>query len=122
MGEDQERVSYDNGIPTEDQQAAYNFVQTIARRADSDVGGKPLWHGWALRKAYLVGLAAGRQEHVLADRAIADAVAAEREVCARICDAVQEAADERHAANADPGEGSDGAYKAAAVIRARGQR
>lgn len=47
------------------------------------------------------------------------AVARENEACAAICDAVQRAADARHAASADPGEGSDGAGQAAEEIRAR---
>ncbi len=51
--------------------------------------------------------------------ALRAAVAEERAACAVICDEVQQAADNRYAGNADPGEGSDGAAKAAELIRKR---
>lgn len=45
----------------EDIQAAAAFVDSMAPRADM-LGPYPLWHGWALREAYLAGLDAGREE------------------------------------------------------------
>jgi len=45
-----------------EQDAAHRFVESMARKADSRCGaGHPLWHGWALREAYLAGVAAERE-------------------------------------------------------------
>ena len=41
--------------------AAYNCVDSFLDRADEYRHAAPLWHGWALREAYLEGLAAGRK-------------------------------------------------------------
>jgi hypothetical protein len=43
--------------------AAYAFVESMVPRADCYGPGDPtapLWHGWALREAYLAGVAAER--------------------------------------------------------------
>ena len=39
--------------------AAYEFVQQMVLRADGalDFGTSPFWHGWALRDAFLAGIA-----------------------------------------------------------------
>ena len=36
--------------------AAYDFVDTMVCRADKVDGISPLWHGWALREAFLAGV------------------------------------------------------------------
>ncbi len=36
--------------------AAASFVDKIAKNADSHYGNAPLWHGWALRAAFLGGI------------------------------------------------------------------
>lgn len=46
-----------------DQGAAYRFVEGMVPRADVRQPF-PAWHGWALRDAYLAGLAAGRAEAI----------------------------------------------------------
>ena len=39
--------------------AAYHFVESMVGRADGalDIGTSPFWHGWALREAFLAGVA-----------------------------------------------------------------
>lgn len=51
---------------------------------------------------------------------IAEAVAAEREACAAICDDAQAGANRAYRDSADPGAGCEGARDAAEAIRARG--
>jgi len=46
-----------------DLNAAYAFVERMVPRQDAG-GAVPLWHGWALRAAYLAGLDAGRAERL----------------------------------------------------------
>ncbi|MES2625915.1 MAG: hypothetical protein V4628_11605 [Pseudomonadota bacterium] len=45
--------------------AAYNYVNIVVPTADynANVIGAPLWHGWALREAFLAGIShAEKQE------------------------------------------------------------
>jgi hypothetical protein len=35
--------------------SAYRHVQRMESKADSRTGGAPLWHGWALRNAFMAG-------------------------------------------------------------------
>ncbi len=43
--------------PSDKQQiAAYEFIQSVEGRADADKDTFPLWHGWALREAFLAGI------------------------------------------------------------------
>ena len=35
--------------------AAYSFIDSVIDRADSHLGTSPLWHGWALREAFIAG-------------------------------------------------------------------
>ena len=39
--------------------AAHHFVESMLGRADGalDIGTSPFWHGWALRDAFLAGVA-----------------------------------------------------------------
>ena len=37
-------------------EAAYRFVDIMKQRADTYIGVAPLWHGWALREAFLEGI------------------------------------------------------------------
>ena len=41
---------------------AHEFVTRMQERADARWGGAPLWHGWALREAFLAGVQWARQE------------------------------------------------------------
>ncbi len=43
----------------EDVDAAYAFVDSMVSRADAN-NPYPMWHGWALRDAYLAGIKTGR--------------------------------------------------------------
>lgn len=43
-----------------DLDAAHMFVEGVRAKADSFSGGAPLWHGWALRLAFLAGADHGR--------------------------------------------------------------
>ncbi len=85
------------GMPIDDLKAAADLIHLLASRADTHDGVAPLWHGWALREAYLKG------------------VAAEREACARVLDAMAEQRLHLHEANQQ----SD-LMQAAEAIRARG--
>lgn len=45
-----------------DDTAAIRFVDSMTEGADGSADGKLYWHGWAILKAYLAGLHAGRKE------------------------------------------------------------
>lgn len=36
--------------------ASYNFVEDMVPKADGEIGMAPVWHGWALREAFLAGV------------------------------------------------------------------
>jgi hypothetical protein len=43
--------------------AAYQFVDKMVSEADNiDTPGAPLWHGWALREAFLAGVKWAKKE------------------------------------------------------------
>ena len=46
--------------------ASYTFVQSMLGKADGamDFGTSPFWHGWALREAFLAGVAWQRTQDV----------------------------------------------------------
>ena len=41
---------------SEEVEAAYRFVDRMVEKADDYNGNAPLWHGWALREAFLGGI------------------------------------------------------------------
>jgi len=43
------------GLSSDDMNAAYMFVDTMVHRADMVYNGGYLWHGWALREAFIAG-------------------------------------------------------------------
>lgn len=49
---------YPDGTPADEMDAAYAHVAMEADKGSQDTnrGGAPLWHGWALRAAFLAGI------------------------------------------------------------------
>ena len=39
-----------------DEEAAYRHVETLVEKADAHDGICPLWHGWAIREAFVKGI------------------------------------------------------------------
>ena len=39
-----------------DLEAANDFRDNLVSRADTDIRGAPLWHGWAIFDAFLAGI------------------------------------------------------------------
>jgi hypothetical protein len=42
--------------------AAYAYVDRVLHTADVHVGISPAWHGWALREAFLAGIAHAKED------------------------------------------------------------
>ncbi len=42
--------------PIEELQAGEEFRRSLLPRADGDLHGAPLWHGWAIMEAFLAGI------------------------------------------------------------------
>ena len=47
--------------------AAYKFVETMVDRANDFFGSAPLWHGWALREAFIEGIKHHASQQVVED-------------------------------------------------------
>lgn len=94
-----------------------NLTASTAQMVRCNAEGKVLWVCQKCQAEEALGTELDlqtKQGNLLA------AVAAEREACAAICDAIQKAGDKRGYDSADPGEGSYGAAESAIAIRARG--
>lgn len=46
----------DKDWPIQDLDAADKFRNTLVEKADADLAGAPLWHGWAIMEAFLAGI------------------------------------------------------------------
>lgn len=55
--------------------AAYAYVDSVVDTADTSPFGFPLWHGWALRQAFIAGAEyVGTPRHTLTDTEIQAAI------------------------------------------------
>ena len=42
-------------VESEAMDAAYEYVEHVAKTPDAIRGGAPMWYGWALRDAFIAG-------------------------------------------------------------------